>query len=123
MQTEGVDLERFCNSIKFIIEQKLDNPKYLLDSCNVFELGNNANTNATTFDEPDVNSVNSMVSEFLALAFKQAEILCFLKQIMLYPLFEHITKCTRGFQRAGNFALLSNSLRELVSSFYIFGWV
>ena len=123
MQAGGEVLKKFCNTIRSLIKQKLDNVKYLLDSCNVFELGNNANANETCFDEPDVNSVNSMVSDFLDMAFEQAHILSFMKKIMLQPLAEHITKCTSGFQKAGNFTLLSQSLRLLINNFYLFGWV
>ena len=123
MRGEGEALEKFCNAIKSLIEQKLKNVKYLLDSCNVFELGNNANADEMCFEEPDANSVNSMVSDFLDLAFEQAQILSFLKQIMLRPLTEHISKCTRGFRKAGNFTLLSQNLRGLINNFYLFGWV
>ena len=116
-------LEPFSNAIKSFIVQAIGNPKYLLDSCKVFELGKNSNANTTIFEEPNVHSINSMVAEFLDLAFKQAQFLSLLKKVMLYPLFEHIDKCTSGFKRKGDFTRLSKSLGELTNNLYVFGWV
>ena len=121
IESDKLPLESFSRAIKSIIVQKSANPKNLLDSCNVFELGNNSDDEATSFAEPDAISINSMVADFLDEAFKQAEFLSFLKKVLLYPLFEHINKCTSGFKRTGDFAKLANSLRDLSNNFYVFG--
>ena len=123
MEMQRETFESFSISMKNIIERQLNDAKNLLDSCNVFELGNNANADTETFDEPDAITINSMVCDWLDLAFKQAEILTLLKTIMLYPLYEHIAKSTREFKRSGDFARVTNSLRELTSNFYVFGLV
>ena len=123
IESERLPLESFSNTIKSIIVQKSENPKYLLDSCNVFELGNNSDADAASFTEPNAISINSMVFDFLDEAFRQAEFLTFIKKVLLYPLFEHIYKCTSGFKRTGDFARLANSLRDLSNNFYVFGYV
>jgi hypothetical protein len=123
IESERRPLESFSNTIKSIIVQKSENPKYLLDSCNVFELGNNSDADATSFTEPNAISINSMVSDFLDEAFRQAEFLTFIKKVLLYPLFEHIYKCTSGFKITGDFAKLAGSLRDLSNNFYVFGYV
>lgn len=123
MEMERGSFESFSIALKKLIEQQLNDTKHLLDSCNVFELGTNANVDTETFDEPDAISINSMVCDWLDLAFKQAEILALLKTVMLHPLHEHIAKSTNEFKRTGDFARVINGLRDLTSNFYVFGWV
>ena len=114
-------LQSFAASMRSIVNKELSDVGYMLDSCKVFELGNNADASSDAFEEPNQNSIKSMVFEWLDFAFKQAELLRLLKQIILQPLFAHVNRSTGGFKRKGDFARLTNKLQNLIGNFYIFG--
>ena len=114
---------RFCVTMKKSFEENLNDIKAMLDNCFVFELCNNASNETSRFVEPNMASINEMVSDWLDLVFRQASICQLVKQIILAPLFEHISKSTNAFKRRGYFATLDSSLRALINNFYVFGYV
>lgn len=112
---------RFANLIKNTIHNLKTDTSALLNQCHVFELGNNAISSISKYTEPNSTSIYQMVSNWLDLAFEQAKLLKFFKEILLSSIILNLKSKTSNMKRGGDLSKILRYLLDLTRNHYVFG--
>ena len=107
--------------IKNTIHNLKTDTSALLNQCHVFELGNNAISSISKYTEPNSTSIYQMVSNWLDLAFEQAKLLKFFKEILLSSIILNLKSKTSNMKRGGDLSKILRYLLDLTRNHYVFG--